>query len=153
MPKTEVRGFLVNQSSKRGGSVAAFISTIYSMYMVYELGFSMNLIAELFVWAGMPVLLAAGFWVSGWVVHPFLQKRDKYFQKADELSEKLEGVNLDEVVRDVRSKGSSLFSKVAARIPTAIVQKAPPAPEPVAPPAPEEPKPSFQEQLKKFRGG
>src|SRR4051812_7036145 len=61
MPEVEQYGFLYNQSTNRGVSVAVFLSTIYSLYMVWELGFSMNFIAEFIVWLLMPPALVGGF--------------------------------------------------------------------------------------------
>src|SRR5690349_4582419 len=64
MPASIERGFLCNQSTNRGVTVAVFLSTLYSLYMAWELGFSMNFVAELIVWLLMPPALVGGFWVG-----------------------------------------------------------------------------------------
>lgn len=152
MPQQEERGFLVNQTSKRGGSVAVFISTVYTLYMVYELGLSINVIAELFIWAGMPILLTMGFWVGRWV-YRLLLKSDQYFNKADEIGKKIENVQFGEVAGRVRDSGGSLLSGMTSIL-SSKEKTSPPTPEPVVKPKVEEgPKLSFQDQLKKFKGG
>lgn len=96
MPKEVVRGFLYNQSTNRGVSVAAFLSTLYSLYMVWELGFHMNVFGEIFIWLLMPVALVLGFWSGGFVFR-LLLKRSKYFDNIDRLKAQAEQVDVGEL--------------------------------------------------------
>lgn len=93
MPKDVVRGFLYNQSTNRGVSVAVFLSTLYTLYMFWELGFHMNVVAEIFIWLVMPVALVLGFW-SGGFVYRFLLKRSKYFDDFDRLKAQADTVGV-----------------------------------------------------------
>lgn len=150
MSKEVERGFLYDQSSNRGVTVAVFLSTIYSLYMVWELGFGMDFIAELIVWLFMPFALVGGFW-TGRVVYKALLRRSAYFDRADELGQRLESIQLTEVADGIRKKGSSLFSRVRSGT-LAQPVKPTPAPEPT-PVVEEQPKVNFREMLDKYKGG
>jgi len=91
MPGDVERGFLYNQSSNRGVTVAVFLSTVYSLYMVWELGFSLNFIAELIVWLLMPPALVGGFWTGRWV-YKLLLRRSVYLDNLDEFGEQVENI-------------------------------------------------------------
>ena len=99
MPGEVERGFLYNQSTNRGVTVAVFLSTVYSLYMVWELGFSMNFIAELIVWLLMPLALVGGFWVGRWV-YKLLLRRSVYLDNLDEDKYGNEGQDLGPWIRD-----------------------------------------------------
>src|SRR5262249_5361479 len=110
MPSEVERGFLYNQSTNRGVTVAVFLSTVYSLYMVWELGFSMNFIAELIVWLLMPLALVGGFWVGRWV-YKLLLRRSVYLDNLDEFGEKIEHIQIGDIGESMRRKGASFLSQ------------------------------------------
>jgi hypothetical protein len=148
MPSEVERGFLYNQSTNRGVTVAVFLSTVYSLYMVWELGFSMDFIAELIVWLLMPLALVGGFWVGRWV-YKLLLRRSVYLDNLDEFGEKIEHMQIGDIGENMRRKGASFLSQFKP------VNKASQGPQPTAPaqtePDPQEPKHNFRDRLKQYR--
>lgn len=150
MPGDVERGFLYNQSTNRGVTVAVFLSTVYSLYMVWELGFSMNFIAELIVWLLMPPALVGGFWAGRWV-YRLLLHRSVYLDNLDEFGQKIEHIQVGDVANSVRKKSASFISQFRPIDPATRAPKQPANPTPVEP-APEEPKPGFRDRLKQYTG-
>jgi hypothetical protein len=148
MPSDVDRGFLYNQSTNRGVTVAVFLSTVYSLYMVWELGFSMNFIAELIVWLLMPPALVGGFWAGRWV-YRFLLRRSVYLDNLDEFGQKIEHIEVGEVASSIRKKGASFLSQFTPLRSATQVPKRP-ADLAAAETAPEEPKPDFRDKLKQY---
>jgi len=147
MPGDVERGFLYNQSTNRGVTVAVFLSTVYSLYMVWELGFSMNFIAELIVWLLMPPALVGGFWTGRWV-YKLLLRRSVYLDNLDEFGQQVEKIRVADVANSVRKKGASFLSQFK---PVTSTPGEPPRPEPAPPdPEPEQRKPDFREKLRQY---
>ena len=147
MPGDVERGFLYNQSTNRGVTVAVFLSTVYSLYMVWELGFSMNFIAELIVWLLMPPALVGGFWTGRWV-YKLLLRRSVYLDHLDEFGQQVENIRVADVADSLRKKAASFLAQFR---PVPSTPGEPPRPDPASlEPEPEERKPDFRERLRQY---
>ena len=142
MPTEVERGFLCNQSTNRGVGVALFLSTVYSLYMVWELGFAMDFIAEFFVWLGMPPALVGGFWSGRWV-YKMLLRRSSMLDKLDTISESVENMGVAGITKNLKERGASFAAQVmpARKEPTKPAASEPP---------PEEPKVDFKDMMRRY---
>jgi hypothetical protein len=150
MPKDVVSGFLYGQSTNRGVTVAVFVSTVYSVYMWWRLGLTMDFLAELLVWVLMPPMLVIGFKL-GYLVHKLLLRRNEYFDKLDSFNDKIQDVDLKEVSTEIRKKGEPFLGIIRNSV--GLGAKAVPA-SPVSPPVqtPPQPTETFKERIKRYRG-
>lgn len=157
MPEDIEHGFLYGQSSNRGVAVSVFLSTLYSLYMLWHLGFSMNFIAELIVWLLMPPALVGGFW-AGRGVYRLLLRRSAYFDTLDQFSEQIENVHVADVAQKVTGKGASALSSILSFLPSRrsrresvpVIQK--PVPQARTAQVSEEGESgSFREQIRRYR--
>lgn len=150
MPKEVERGFLYQQSTNRGVSVAVFLSTVYSLFMVWELGFAMDFIAELIVWLLMPPALVGGFWLGRWV-YKVLLRRSVYLDKVDEFGQTIERMEMGNIAHSVQKQGVSILSSFTTRwwAPKPIITVVTPEPAPIEP---EQPKESFRATMDRMKG-
>ena len=151
MPREVVRGFLYNQSTNRGITVAFVVSSVYSAYMFWQLGLGMDVLAELIIYVLMNPMLVIGFKAGYWV-HKFLLRRNTYFDNLDEIGRKIETIDVGEVTEQVKKKGAPFFSFFKTMLPSGRTVAPPPKATAVPETLPQEPPLKFGDALKRYRG-
>ena len=138
MPANVEKGFLYDQSTNRKVTVALFLASVLSLYMAYVLGWSVNLAGEIIIWLFEVPAMLLGFWAGSWV-YQFLLRRNKYFDKADALADKVGHMSIDDVGETLKGVGKKVVSGVQETMQRPSteghVPEVAPAPPPAAPPA------------------
>jgi len=154
MPLNITRGVLFNQSVRRKWAVAGLLSTLLFVHTVWEFKIGAHLLAEVIIWMlGIPMMLI-GMWFGYQIQERLLPNKGKLFDAADEWTEKLDKVSLDDVKKGVEGVGTGLarhftgswFRPRTASKPARVTEV------PVVPPpaTPEPPREDPREALRRF---
>ena len=158
VPTDKEYGFLYNQSTNRQVTVAYFLATCMSLYMgIWELKWSVNLLAEIVIWLLEAPALLIGFKLGKFVYRAML-KRTVYFDKADKLSEQLSELDVGGIAKkagdiggsfvdDMFAKGRSIFKGPPRAFRMDSAQATSP---PKVEPTPPEPEEDPREVIKRF---
>jgi len=157
-PLSEFKGLMYGRSAKRQIFVVSILSTIQGFVEVYN-GDAEFMFAFLSFWME-GFMMMVGFRIGG-RLYPLLRRQDEFFDKVDEISNKVEGIDIATVRKDVREKvehsAESFLGRARALADTfrrsISVRVSTTSETPVTEPAHEEPKPDPREKIDKFLKG